>query len=226
MRPSLSLQLRNSLATILMPTALFYVFFTGHQVLEFAAVASLELPTEQLDLVGGRLHLWRCPPVEPLQDEVVYDGWWDLPGASREAVREALQATTQVLNRLVFSFNATVQWRQKYTPLASPVSFATPQHEDLPLLQEYVRLRDSGDDEAVLDAAIDWYTRARLAQNPFTAFLSYYIPIETVAIAAAAGAADFGMPTLALTKTQRRAARERAYKAFTMSTTLQIHSPL
>jgi len=41
--------------------ALFYVFYTGFEVLEFAAATTVELPDQQIDLVGARCHLWKCP---------------------------------------------------------------------------------------------------------------------------------------------------------------------
>jgi hypothetical protein len=188
--------------------ALFYVFFTGHHVLEFAAAASVELPEQQVDFAGGRLHLWRCPPIERLQNEVVYDGWWDLADPSPDEVRAGLQKISQVVNRLAFAFNSSVQWRQKYKPIAAAGGFATPQPEDIPLLDQYLRLRVPTEENAVLDAAIDWYARARLANNAFTAFLSYYVPIETVAIAIAGGIADFGMSLPRQVPSQRRATRE------------------
>jgi hypothetical protein len=57
---------------------LFYVFYTGFKVLEFVVCTSFALPTQELSLFDGQLHLWTCAKVQPMQTEIVYDGSWTL----------------------------------------------------------------------------------------------------------------------------------------------------
>ncbi|MFY9610974.1 MAG: hypothetical protein WAU45_20480 [Blastocatellia bacterium] len=49
------------------------------------------------------------------------------------------------------------------------------------------------EDANILNAAIDWYNHGRSARNISTAFLCYYIVLETIAIAIKDGGADFGL---------------------------------
>lgn len=193
-------------------SAFFYVFYTGFHVIEFAAATTVELPEQQIDLVGGRCHLWKCPPVYPIQNEVVYDGWWDLPAVKPDAIQGALASISQILNRLAFTFRSAVRWRPKYSEVSSVGSYATPDIEDFETLGQHLSLRMSAEENAVLDAAIDWYNRARLARNPFATYLSYYIPLEVVSLAVGSGMADFGIGSTSMSKSERRAAREECIR--------------
>jgi hypothetical protein len=189
--------------------ALFYVFYTGHHAFEFVALTTVSLPIEQLDLADNRFHLWRCPPAQTIQNEIVYDGWWDLERPDPEEVRSAFRAVGQILNRLAFTFRSKLQWRPKYRSLASAGSYLTPDASDLTLMDRYLSLRASAEENAVLDSAIDWYNRAQLAANPFSRFLSYYIPFEVVALAIGNSTASFGIGAPKPDRTQRRKNRKR-----------------
>jgi hypothetical protein len=72
-------------------------------------------------------------------------------------------------------------------------SLAAPTEEDTHVLDSLLRNFPESDDAVILDAAVDWYNRGKASSNVFTAFLCYYIAIESVATAVADGKADFGL---------------------------------
>src|SRR2546427_13263611 len=90
-------------------------------------------------------------------------------------------------NRMAFAYGGAVDWRIKYRMVerSGSGSCATPSREDLHILDALLRNFPQTDDAIILDAAIDWYNRGRSSRNIFTAFLCYYIALESVSVAVA-----------------------------------------
>jgi len=174
--------------------ALFYLLSTGFRVIEFVVRTNVDLPHEEVSF-GRSLHLWKCPPLEenPLANSNfrIYDGWFDLESADTDYIRHATAMIGVALNRMAFGGE----------------KFWAPNEEDTGLLNSLLKDFPQSDDAVVLDAAIDWYTRARSSQNVFTAFLCYYVAIECVARAVADGNADFGLGFHRKSKAERRRTR-------------------
>jgi len=188
---------------------LFYIFYTGCKALEFVVCTSFELPVQEFTSCEGKLRLWKCARFHPIQTEVVYDGTWTVSGPNPDEIRAAFRKIPQALNRLAFTFRATVRWRLKYLAVERPSSFADLSEPDLPLVERFLNPTGSEEELAVLDAAIDWYNRSRGPGNMFTQFLGYYIAVESTAEAICEGSVDFGLNASLLPRSARRFAREK-----------------
>lgn len=190
--------------------AAFYILSTGFCVIEFVAVLNVDLPHEQVSF-GDRLHLWKCPPLEKSPDSNVnvriYDGWLQLDSFDINEVRHSIAMIEVALNRLAFAYDGTLTWRGKYRLELDAPPLWTPQEEDTHLVNSLLKDFPKSEDAIILDAALDWYRRARTSRNPFTAFLCYYIALESVSIAVADGEADFGLNYHRDNKLERRQAR-------------------
>lgn len=189
---------------------LFYILGTGFRAIEFVARTNIDLPHDSVSF-GKHLHLWKCPPVDesPLHNSNMrtYDGWLELDSVDPEYVRDAIAMIGVALNRLAFAYDATLNWCVKYKLSNSEYPLWTPTEDDTHLLDSLLKDFPQSDDAAVLDAAMDWYTRGRSSQNVFTAFLCYYVAVESVARAVADGGADFGLGYRKVGKSERRRAR-------------------
>ncbi len=193
--------------------ALFYIMCTGHWVVEFAVLAPLELPSEQVTF-GERLHLYRCPPLEGLAErsryQHVYDGWWDLDSIEPDAIRLAISEIGLHVNMMALAFRVSASWQLKYQMRDRSKGCARPSADGLSALHSMLGNLSRTDDAFVLHAAIDWYNRGTSARNVFTEFLCYYVAMESVANALHEGKADFGMAwaPLRVPKKQREQQRD------------------
>jgi hypothetical protein len=160
--------------------ALLYVFLTGHHAVEFAARTSVELPHELVSFGGGRLELHKVPA--EIGAELIYDGTVYLEVPDAEHVEAALRDVQALVNRIAFTFDASVAWVPKYTTVFAGGGHATPSDDDMYMLD---RLLGAGGDpgRTLIDEAIDWYNRGRSATNEFVAFLCSYISFESSALA-------------------------------------------
>ena len=177
--------------------ALLYIMCTQKQVLEYVVRSNLELPSNYVRF-GDNLHLWLCPPVGEMQtyggrNVNVYDGWHDLQSDDPVEIEEVLRNIGRTMNRMAFTFGATVDWRPKYKMTCHTGAAMTPVVSDMPILRALLSASQDSKEDEILDAAIDWYNRGSTSRNPFTAFLCYYIALESVAIAVTEGDADFGL---------------------------------
>jgi hypothetical protein len=176
--------------------ALFYVLSTGYRVIEFVVRTAIDLPTEGCSF-GTQFHLWKCPPLDPDspvdRNIRIYDCWFDLESIDPEYIRDAIAMIGISVNRMAFAFEAGTTWRVKYRLMEGGGSLAAPTEEDTHVLDSLLRNFPESDDAIILDAAVDWYNRGKASTNVFTAFLCYYIAIESVATAVADGKADFGL---------------------------------
>lgn len=185
--------------------ALLYMMCTGYRGIEFVVRTNIELPANNAT-IGGNLQLWKCPPISTYQNTWVYDGWLELDSVEPEYIRSAIAYIGINANRMAFSYNGVVDWRVKYRIITPSSSCATPSEEDLHVLDSLLKKFPKTEDAIILDAALDWYNRAKSFRNPFTRFLHYYIAFESVALAIAEGEADFG---LAYTKEKKGEQKER-----------------
>ena len=189
---------------------LFYMMCTGHPVVEFVVRTKIELP-QQFVSFGSHFHLWKCEDSDDLsgvhRNVCVYDGWVEVGDTSVEGVRRAIAHIAVGVNRLAFAYGASTKWRVKYTTTHSEPGLAKPTKNDLSVLDSLLRNFPGTEDALLLDAAIDWYNRGTSTDNVFTAFLCFYIALESIAIATARGRADFGLATSlpARTKGEKRA---------------------
>ena len=176
--------------------ALFYILSTGYRVIEFVVRTNIDLPHKEVRF-GSKLHLWKCPPAveNPLSNsnQYIYDGWFDLDSVEPEKVRHAIAMIGVALNRMAFAYDASLNWRIKYRLHIDGEPLWTPDEADTHLLNSLLKDFPQSEDAIILDAALDWYARGRASRNIFTAFLCYYIALESVAIAVANGDADFGL---------------------------------
>jgi len=91
-------------------------------------------------------------------------------------------------------------------------SCATPDENDLKILDETFKYFPKTDDSIVLDAAIDWYNRGSTTRNVFNKFLCFYIALESVCTAIADGDADFGLGYRHKDKKERKIERIECIK--------------
>lgn len=184
---------------------LFYVFYTGFEVLEFVVRAAFALPQERMSLGDGRVNLYRCPPFHSLQNTIVYDGWAPLQAPDADELRSLLRVVDQTVNRLAFAYQASVTWRPKYMDFTTRRGYATPDKSDLPRLDQFLTFEGSERALSLLDAAIDWHNRSRSSSNILNEFLGYYVSMEAMAVAIDKSPADFGLAIQTETRSERRA---------------------
>lgn len=174
----------------------FYLMATGHQGIEFAVRANIELPHEYVGL-GTRFHLWKVPPrdanVGYTSNTRIYDGWFNLEGTTPEAIAQGLQAISVGVNRLAFSCRSTAEWRLKYRNSISG-GCCVPSGDELQVLNRLLReFPDTEDAFTLLNYALDWFNRGSASPNVFVNFICSYIAIESVA-KAIHDEADFRLP--------------------------------
>lgn len=172
---------------------LLYMHCTGHRVFEFAAIMEAELPAT-IVTAGGRFHLYKCNPSSdsaPAPTHFIYDGWVDLSDSSPEAVAVAIQDVTRLMNRTALAIDGPVVWRPKYTLRGSGRSVWP--GERIAELNAIFAAYPTGANEEAIDAAVDWYNRGAGSGNPFTAFLCFYIGIESLTHAVFDGDATLGL---------------------------------
>lgn len=190
--------------------ALFYILSTGFRVIEFVVRTNIDLPHEEVRF-GENFHLWKCPPLDETPQSNsnfrIYDGWVDLESVEPDYVRHAIAMIGVALNRMAFAYDASLHWRIKYRLHVGEEPLWTPNEEDTHLINALLKDFPKADDSITLDSALDWYARGRASRNVFTAFLCYYVALESVARAVADGKADFGLGYRKETKSERRQAR-------------------
>lgn len=174
----------------------FYMLCTGHRVIEFVIRSTIDLPLEHVSF-GKILHLSKCPvPADGPSSNSrirIYDGSLDVDRVEPEHLRDLIAGIGVAVNRLGFAYGGIVEWRVKYSMTVTAEGLATPSKQDLELLDSLLRRFPTSPDSIVLDAALDWYNRGRSSRNPFTAFLCYYVAIESVASAVGESDADLGL---------------------------------
>jgi len=176
--------------------AFFYMLCTGCRIIEFVVRSTIELPLGAVTF-GERLHLYKCPVVDSgstvAPNTFVYDGWFDLERVDAEYLKSAIATIGVALNRMAFAYNGSVDWRLKYRMTEGARAVATPTEEDLHVLDALLRKFPTSPQAIVLDTAIDWYQRGLSSRNTFTAFLCFYVSIETIVKAIVEGEGDFGL---------------------------------
>jgi hypothetical protein len=187
---------------------LFYMMCTGHRVIEFVVKTTVDLPIDKPVTFGSvvhPIHLSKCPEAESEYRNVrLYDGWVRLESGTVEEVEAALFRIAVALNRLAFAFGVALDWQLKYQDAIehTGMGLAQPSADDLPFLDRLLV-----DIPYELDFAVDWYNRGRSSNNPFAAFLCYFIALEIVATAAFESDSDFGVQVFDESKAVRRAIR-------------------
>jgi len=174
---------------------LFYMLCTGHRVLEFAAKMTAELPAQTMTYAGS-IHLHKCNPTletEPRPTLFLYDGWAELPDPSPDTIEQTLDRIARFFNRMALALDTPVTWRPKYSLRTQGGDRWLSEASGIRLLNEFLGRYPNGTDAEAIDVAIDWYNRGSASGNPFTAFLCFYIAIESVANAVFAGEADLGL---------------------------------
>lgn len=175
---------------------LFYMMCTGHRAIEFVVLTAIDLPSEHLGF-GKKLFLYKCPPLDknsrPDQNFQIYDGTLLLNKVEPDYILSAISTIGVAVNRIAFAYEGNIHWRLKYNTLISERGCATPTEEDLKILESIFNSFPEDMDAEIIDAAIDWFNRGKTTRNIFTAFLCYYIAIESVAIAIAKGQAGLSL---------------------------------
>lgn len=184
---------------------IFYILTTGFKGIEFVVKTNINLP-HQSGSIGSKLHLWKCPEFgnsELDQNICLYDGWFDLDSIEPDDIKEAIATIKVVINRFAFAYNGKVEWRVKYKMSQNMDRVLMPFEDDLDIFNSMLQDFPDTEDAIILDAAIDWYNRAKTANNIFASFLCYYVAIENVAQAIAEGNADFGLNYIRDSKSER-----------------------
>ncbi len=196
---------------------LLYIFVTDKRVLEFVVRTTLQLPVDHFSF-GNDFHLWLCPSAQigatyEGRNVNIYDGWHNLQAPDPNEIDQTIHNINRIMNRLAFAFGATVDWRVKYSKVNHTVASVKPSHEDLDILRTI--LSDSSDSiqDVILDAAIDWYNRGTTSRNPFTAFLCFYIALESIVIAITSGETRFGLDHTLPTNPEQREVRNECIKS-------------
>lgn len=174
---------------------LFYMMCTGYRAIEFAVRSTIDLPSDHLGF-GEKFHLYKCPPIDESsklrQNFQIYDGTFIIDNIEPDYILSAISIIDIAVNRIAFAYEGNVYWRLKYNTIISERGCATPNEEDLEILQSIFSSFPENEDAEIIDAAIDWFNRGKTTRNIFTAFLCYYIAIERVAIAVAERKASLG----------------------------------
>lgn len=181
---SLQAQARKATTDPRIQGILFYIYCTGHKVIEFAIRASIRLPLEKLDLPND-IHLIHVPQgssLPQIQNEFVYDAWAGLKDDNIETIRDGLLEINRTINRLGFAYSCEARWQLKYTLYNSTHGAATPDERDMQLLSALLGSQHQEEALKFLDAAVDWYRRGRAADNAFNQFLCYWIALEGLAL--------------------------------------------
>jgi hypothetical protein len=82
------------------------------------------------------------------------------------------------MNRLALSPDGPVAWRPKYSLRSHTTSVWS--GDDINELNSLLASYPSGPEEEAIDAVADWYNRGAGSTNPLTAFLCFYIGIESL----------------------------------------------
>lgn len=192
---------------------IFYMLCTGYRAIEFVAKINIELPMEGVSF-GEEMHLWKCPPLEKAgQNFYVYDGTYFLKNTDPASIKQSLANINVILNRLAFAYSADLSWRIKYDSASHTPGCAKPSKEDLEILDEILKEFPLSEDALYLDSAIDWYNKGRSSKNPLTAFLCFYIAIESIVIAVGSGDADLKLGYTKDSKEERNKKREECIKS-------------
>lgn len=160
--------------------ALFYIYCTGHWVIEFAVRATVDLPVKNVVRFGPSEHplqIWKIPIGEHhSRNERLYDGWVTLPAPTVEAVAQALAHIRLGMGRLAFVFDSELRWCLKYSMVSDVRGLARPEEHDLSKFDEVL----VNPVEPALDLAMSWINAGRNASDPLTSYLCFFNSIETV----------------------------------------------
>lgn len=163
---------------------LFYIFCTGHRVIEFAARSRLKLPEEITSFKTG-LHLYQVPAGDKA-DEVIIDGWIELNSIEAENIIIALDIIEKTFSFLSFTYDAEIEWTLKYNLVNQIAGIVMPTKDDMRYLNKVLRgLRNDPDNFII--SSVDWFERGVSSRNPFNEYICYYLSIETLALKLAAG---------------------------------------
>jgi hypothetical protein len=174
--------------------ALFYMLATGYRCIEFVISTTLELPRQYYKF-GKKLHLWKVPRPDQSANTgewQLYDCWIDLESGDVTELESEINFIARFVNMLTFPFDASSEWRLKYSSTIGRRAIALPTAEDGAIYDIIVNNLPQTNAGAYVEAAIDWFNQGTAAHNPLLKFLNYYIAFETLCTAIAQGE-DFGI---------------------------------
>jgi hypothetical protein len=202
---------------------LLYMLCTGHRLIEFTVYANLDSPYDR-SVLGERMDLDKCGKDPDNENFFVYDGTFRLDVGSVEEIRAALNAIEHGINRIAFSFNCQATWKLKYSGVDSRPGCSQPSSDEMEHFNELLkRFPQTEAENAVLEDAIDWYSKGVKQKNHLNEFLSYYVAIEQIAFAVFDGDADFGLDPQRKTKAERAADRDACIRE--LHDTLYVEDP-
>jgi hypothetical protein len=165
-------------------SVLFYIFCTGHRVIEFVAKSPLKLPEEITSFKTG-LHLYQVKG-EDKDEEMIIDGWIELNSIEIDELLVALDIIEKTFSFLSFTFDVPIEWTLKYNIINQNQGIASPTKEEMAYLNKILRGLKNDPDNFII-SSVDWFERGVSSRNIFNKFICFYLAIETLALKLATG---------------------------------------
>ena len=165
--------------------ALFYIFCTGHRVIEFAAKSQLKLPEEIISFYTG-LHIYQIESNNKDNNEAILDGWIELDSIEPEDILVAIDIIEKTFSSLSFAFNSVIEWTLKYNISVQTPGTVVLEKKDFNYFNKILRGLRNDEDHYII-SSIDWFERGISSRNPFNRYICFYLAIETLAIKLATG---------------------------------------
>ena len=167
---------------------LFYMFCTGHNVIEFVIKTPIKLPDKKTEL-DSKIYLLQLESDDKLKkfsNEYIYDGWMELYDVSIDGIKNSIDEIQRVMQNLAFYFDNQVKWKLKYNLVNHSRGSSLANKKDLEVFKKLNKITQIEKDQTI-DSSINWYYLGTQSQNIFNAFLCYHIAIEGLAIKLAEG---------------------------------------
>ncbi|MHB8277747.1 MAG: hypothetical protein ACYDIA_08865 [Candidatus Humimicrobiaceae bacterium] len=167
---------------------LFYMFCTGHNVIEFVIKTPIKLPDKKTEL-DSKIYLLQIESDDKLKEfsnEYIYDCWMELSDVSIDGIKNSIDEIQRVMQNLAFYFDNQVKWKLKYSLINHSRGSSLANEKDLEILKKLNQITQIEKDQTI-DSSINWYYLGNQSQNIFNTFLCYHIAIEGLAIKLALG---------------------------------------
>lgn len=193
----------------------FYMFCTGYNVIEFVIAMNIELPMED-SIFGENIYLHKCSDHEKHKDgnSCIYDCWLELDSIDADNIEYSIHSIGIAINRISFTYGIKAKWCLKYGQHGNQYSKAVLKKDDINVLNVLMKNFPLKEEGYIIDTAIEWYNNGKTSNNIFTSFISYYIALESVALAIFSDKIRIGHKFIKRSKTQKKILREKCIESY------------